>query len=376
MVIGIAVGLWRLRPEEREERLDVSGALPAPQEGRPSAANPVDHSDSRSAGACAAPCTTSGRCTELSSGQCLATDAGDCARCAECRARGNCDLRGGVCVPTLEEHCAQSVTCEEEGRCRLVNDELGPRCAVETHADCAATRLCEGAQRCRYAPLDSFGNEGRCVGAELVEVARWPLDAARHGVRGALVLSVDRRLERAYKGSKEQSSFAPDPEDPRAGALLELRASDGTTRGELTFFPLVRIAKENLGAGTETFLATELPSCEDAQWCGPRTRFFEVRQGRLDWIEAVGPRGTQRLFEVSATGGARWKIERRKKPPGADVLAQVEAFVPPGPALIETRFTFSRGRFRFTEKVSAAYHPSVAKQPGPWQGHLELHGQP
>jgi hypothetical protein len=154
---------------------------------------------------------------------------------------------------------------------------------------------------------------------------------------------------------------------------VELRGADGLLRGELTFSPSVTFGREDLGTGTDTFYVTEHVSCSESHWCGPRTKFFEVRGGELARIQAVGPRGALRLLEASASGGSRWKLERRKKPRGADLVVQLEGLVPPGPALSELRYTFSKGQFRFSERRFVDYLPTVAKQPGPWQGELGLH---
>ena len=74
--------------------------------------------------------------------------------------------------------------------------------------------------------------------------------------------------------------------------------------------------------------------------------------------------------------GARWKLERRARRGPRDLLVQLESFVPPGPALLETRFSFSRGRYRFTERRWPEFLPKNAKQPGPWNGALRLHNEP
>ena len=76
---------------------------------------------------------------------------------------------------------------------------------------------------------------------------------------------------------------------------------------------------------------------------------------------------------AEASRGARWKLERRARRGPRELVVQLESFVPPGPALLEARFTFSRGRFRFTERSWPEFFAKNAKQPGPWHGALELH---
>lgn len=290
-----------------------------------------------------------------------------------CRELGNCALEDGVCVPTLEEHCKGNEACHDSGMCRLLADDLGKRCGIESHGDCAETALCRDQQRCRFAPT-GFGGEGRCVEVELVRSQRFPLTTKRHGIQGELLLFLDPAL--AKRPKKGAVGYWPDPEVPRAGAALTLRDRQGAVVDEVTLFPDVTVKLEDLGAGTDTFLATEHLACPaERHWCGPRTVFLEVRGGRLSRLSAIGPRGEERAMVAVDSGGARWKLERSRRFKTRDLLVQVESFVPPGPALLETRFTFSRGRFRFSERKWPEFLPKNVKLPGPWQGELALHAE-
>jgi len=269
--------------------------------------------------------------------------------------------------------CAATPACREDGMCRLLEDDLGPRCGAESHADCAATALCREQGRCRFAPT-GFGGVGRCVATELVRTQRFPLSVKRHGVQGELLVLVDPAS--AARSPRSARGYWPDADAPRAGAALTLRDARGAVLDEHTLYPDVSVQIEDLGAGTDTFLATEHVSCPEGHWCGPRTVFFEVRGGRLSAIFALGPRGEERPMVAVASRGARWKLERRARRGPRDLLVQLESFVPPGPALLETRFSFSRGRYRFTERRWPEFLPKNAKQPGPWNGALGLHDEP
>lgn len=356
------------------------GAAPAdaqPLDGATDTSGPRPSPDGVAADPCAsqAACREAGRCTDRD-GACVAARPEHCQRSAECDRLGHCGLRGNLCLPTSPEHCKQSTTCREEGACLLVEDGWGVRCGALTHDDCGATDVCSRGRRCRIAPVGADGG-ARCIEAELVVQSQLPLTIARHGIRGELVLLVDGRLvPRGKPARRGLADHDPEGDEPRAASVVELRGADGNVRGVLTLFPSVSLSREDLGSGTDTFLATEGRRCPEGHWCGPLTTFIEVRGGELARVQAIGARGVERPLEASASSGSRWKLERRKKPRGADLVVQLEGLLPPGPALTETRYTFSKGRFRFTEKQFFAYLPTVAKQPGPWQGELRLHAEP
>ena len=77
---------------------------------------------------------------------------------------------------------------------------------------------------------------------------------------------------------------------------------------------------------------------------------------------------------LSSSGGARWKLARGSAAGTRDIVTQLEGPVPPGPALVETRFYFQAGEWHFTERSFPGYGPWVAKEPRPWYGGLGFHG--
>lgn len=316
--------------------------------------------------------SASGACRSVD-GRCAAGSAKDCEASDECRVEGQCTLKDGRCVVGGADDCARSERCKRDGVCRLIENELGARCGVFTHADCAQTEACRDRGRCRVAPLD-FGGDGRCLAVTLVERERFPLTAARHGIDGELVLAVDPEI--AESEDADGRGYWPNEVEPRVAAALQLRDGAGIVRDEMTLFPDVFVRKEDLGAGTDTFLATERLACLAGHWCGWTTRFYEVREGRLALLKAVNSSGEEREVVVVSSGGSRWKLEAGSRPSPRELVAQVEGPVPPGPALTETRFRFFATGTRFTEKKWDDYQPWVRKQAGRWSGALEFHGFP
>lgn len=295
-----------------------------------------------------------------------------CAASLACRQAGACALEGVRCLPTEARHCEASEGCLRDGQCYLARDDRGVRCGVETHAECRASVLCRKHARCHVAPLD-FGGRGRCIASELTPRQHFRLRAARHGIDGELALLVDARAAR--HPSIDEHGYWPHPDDPLAAASLELRDQTGTVRDELTLFPDVVIAEEDLGTGTDTFLVTERISCAASHWCGWTTVFVEVREGRLVRLRARDRRGEERPLVVTASQGSRWMLVRGTRPRQRDVLEQVEGPVPAAPALTETRFTYERGSFRFNERKWPDYRPAVTRQRGQWHGTLDFHAR-
>lgn len=316
-------------------------------------------------------CREEGACGVLGE-RCAPRLDAHCAASASCRTEGACALTGVRCLPAEARHCEASEGCLLEGRCYLARDERGVRCGVETHAECRASTLCHEQGRCRVAPLD-FGGSGRCIAADLTPRERVRLRSARHGVDGELVLLVDGRAAR--HPSIDDGGYWPNPDDPLAAASLELSDRSGAVRDEITLFPDVVLTQEDLGTGTDTFLVTERVSCATRHWCGWTTLFLEVRDGRLVHLKARGERGEERPLAVTASQGSRWMLVRGTRPRQRDVLEQVEGPVPGAPALTETRFTYERGSFRFSERTWPDDRPTVVGQRGPWHGTLDFHAR-
>lgn len=292
-----------------------------------------------------------------------------CAASLSCRQAGACALEGVRCLPAEARHCESSEGCQRDGQCYLARDDRGVRCGAETHAECRASALCHEHARCRVAPLD-FGGSGRCIAAELTPRQHFRLRAARHGIDGELVLLLDARAARV-----DERGYWPSPDDPLAAASLELRDRTGAVREELTLFPDVVISQEDLGTGTDTFLITERVSCATSHWCGWTTVFMEAREGRLVRLRGRGRHGEERPLVVTASQGSRWMLVRGTRPRQRDVLEQVEGPIPGVPALTETRFTYERGSFRFSERQWPDYRPAVARQRGQWHGTLDFHAR-
>lgn len=245
--------------------------------------------------------------------------------------------------------------------------------SVTTHAQCASWTTCKKDARCLFAPLD-FGSDGRCIAAELRVHARFPLTESRHGIRGQLVLLLDSRFGEPDAGGVDP--YLLDPDEPRAGSAVQLRTAADELVDEETLFPLLALEKEDLGTGTDTFLATEQPFCSAGHWCGFNTIFFEVRAGRLTRLRARGRGDTARALELTASNGERWKVERNSASGKRDIIDQHEGArgVPDDPAFKETRFYFEGGRWRFVERATGEFQPRVMKQPGAWHGTLQFQG--
>lgn len=173
---------------------------------------------------------------------------------------------------------------------------------------------------------------------------------------------------------RNDRGYFPEEEALRSASSIQLRRSDGTVVDELTLYPAVDVTSRNLGDGTDTFFATEHIACLAGHWCGWRTVLFQVQNGRLARLRAASPSGEERELAVTASLGSRWSLSPQK---GSleDLVYQVEG--PSGldqPVFVETRFSFSNGRWRFNELRSNDYDKSVLRQPGKWNGTLEFHG--
>jgi hypothetical protein len=293
-----------------------------------------------------------------------------CAASGDCRRVGNCGVSDGHCLPTGDEHCSRSEGCQRDGMCRRLTGDGEPSCGAKQHADCAQTELCRSQGRCRLAPLD-FGGGGRCLAIQLEDRQSVLLTQERHGIDGKLVLALDPRFPK--RRDPQDLGYWPDEDALRSAAALQLRDASGAVRDELTLYPDVSLRTEALGSGTDSFLLTEYLSCPAGHWCGWNTVFAEVRGGHLSRLRALGPKGEESDMVFSASGGARWKLER-KAGRSVELVEQVEGPAPVVPALIERRFYFENGRFHFTEKQWADFDPKVARQGGRWFGALEFHG--
>jgi hypothetical protein len=124
---------------------------------------------------CKLECQARGLCTERS-GQCVATDAGDCKRSKACEEHGRCELvaddcratatscasfpgcatagacgeKGGACAPTSSSHCAPTEACKTDGLCTA----QGGLCIAQGE-DCRRSEACKRFSRCT-------ADEGRC----------------------------------------------------------------------------------------------------------------------------------------------------------------------------------------------------------------------
>lgn len=186
------------------------------------------------------------------------------------------------------------------------------------------------------------------------------------------MVMVDARLPDAQL--KDDRGYFPEEEALRSASSVQLRRSDGVVVDELTLYPAVDVVRRNLGDGTETFFATERVACLAGHWCGWRTVLFQVQNGRLVKLRAESDAGEARDLALTASLGSRWTLSPQKGSPD-ELIYQVEG--PSGldqPVFVETRFSFSNGRWRFREQRSSDYDKSVLRQPGKWSGTLEFHG--
>jgi hypothetical protein len=317
-------------------------------------------------------CKKTGACGVGKDG-CFPTEAAHCEKSEHCRTEGACGLAGDHCVPTAPEHCQRSEVCRKDGMCRIVGgDPEFRQCGMDAHADCAKTAFCRDEGRCRLAPLD-FGGGGRCIKAELVPRRRFRLTEARHGVRGELVVSTDKRLPPA-RYTRDYGGYFVDEDDPRAGSAVELRNPAGEVVEELTLYPAVSVEVKDLGHGTDTWFATEEILCAAGHWCGWGTHVIEVRDGHLAQVRARGQNGELREVDLAASMGSRWKVARGANPGKQEIVYQVEqAEIGDDQVLTTTRFFFADGVWQFADEYAKTYDPRVVKQPGQWRGSLEFH---
>jgi hypothetical protein len=314
-------------------------------------------------------CGSAGNCG-FDGKDCVPTEAAHCERSERCRTEGACGLEpSGDCVATKSEHCTSSKGCRERGACVLGDFDLEKACGAGTHADCAKTALCKEQGRCWVLP--TRGDTGTCIRAELRDRESFRLTEPRHGMAGELVVRVDSRTPK----TKDPRGYFPSEDDPRANAVLEVRAASGEVKHALEVYPAVDVVKRELGSGTDAFFVTEQWACAAGHWCGWTTTVFEVRAGRIARVEALGADGKVSELTMTASQGSRWKVGPGAAPLTREVLVQSEGPAPAVPALTETRYFFASGRWRFTERTFERYDPSVSKQPGAWNGALEFHEQ-
>jgi hypothetical protein len=145
----------------------------------------------------------------------------------------------------------------------------------------------------------------------------------------------------------------------------------GAVVSEAAVYPDVDVHIESLGSGTDVFRITEFMGCPGGNSSGWNTVFLEVRNGHVARLRAYGENGEEREVAMSATNDERWKLTQRNG--RTELVVQLEGS-PPEPALIETRFWFENGAYRFLEQIAVAYDPAIAKQSGPWHGALDFHG--
>jgi hypothetical protein len=200
------------------------------------------------------------------------------------------------------------------------------------------------------------------------EVQRLRLTEAVHGLRGDLVVLVDSRLKREML--EDAFGYQPIGDELLVASAVQLRTTQGAVLSELTLYPAVDVAARKLGSGTDTFLATAHVGCGAGRWCGWRTVFLEIRNQRLVRLRAEGV-GGQREIEATASFAARWMLTPATSAGARDIIVQrEEPDRNPAVSCVETRFSFSSGSWRFTER-EVARNDQASREMGPWMGSLD-----
>jgi hypothetical protein len=97
--------------------------------------------------------------------------------------------------------------------------------------------------------------------------------------------------------------------------------------------------------------------------------FFELRNERLLRLSAEGV-GGQREVEASASFAERWMLMPAARIGAQDIVVQREdPFRNPTVSLVETRFSFSGGSWRFTERDVP--RDKASRQGGQWLGSVD-----
>jgi len=289
----------------------------------------------------------------------------ECAAAESCFSSGNCVSGKQGCEPRDHRHCLDSVGCQRDGMCRLLRDGSAPRCGSESHDDCARSTLCSEAGRCLLAP--SGAGNTTCIAAKLRTAQRLTLSETRHGIQGELRVLVDSRL--STKKLNDGQGYVALEEDLMAASSVRLLNSEGVVQGELTLHPAVDVIRLDFGSGTDTFLVTEHFGCIAGKFCGWRTRFFELKQGKLEPVRALDAVGTSRDVETTASFAARWTLRPGTTSGTREILSQEED--PLRSTWIERRFFYQDKSWRVIEREAPTGDAKMAARPGAWQGKLD-----
>jgi hypothetical protein len=292
--------------------------------------------------------------------------ADECAASEGCRESGACERGAAGCQPSQLEHCLRSAGCQRDGKCRLSNDGSTARCGSETHADCAGSTRCRDEGHCFLSSSEGSGN-GSCIPGKLRTAQQLPLTEKRHGLRGVLRVLLDSRIPAS--ALVDARSFLPLTDEPIANASLRLESPEGTVLDELTLYPVTDVTSRSLGSLSETFFATEHVACIAGRFCGWRTRFFELANGKIQRLRALGPASAQRDVETTASFAARWTLKRGAKPGARDILCQEED--PVKSAWVERRFFYADSHWRFSEREAPTGDPQMLAEPGDWSGRID-----
>ncbi|HKO49194.1 MAG TPA: hypothetical protein VJV79_15785 [Polyangiaceae bacterium] len=158
-------------------------------------------------------------------------------------------------------------------------------------------------------------------------------------------------------------------EEPIAKSSVRLQSADGSLLDELALYPAVDVAARSLGSATDTFLATEHVACVAGRFCGWHIRFFELADGKIQLLRALGPAGAPRQIETTASFAARWTLKRNAKIGTYDILSQEED--PEKIAWVERRFFYADKSWRFSEREAPLNDPQMLAEPGSWAGQLD-----
>jgi len=249
--------------------------------------------------------------------------------------------------------------------CRLLRDGGTSRCGSESHDDCAKSALCREAGRCLLAP--SGAGNTTCIAATFRTAQRLALSETRHGIQGELRVLVDSRL--SAKKLKDGQGYVALEEELMAASSIRLLNAEGVVQGELSLHPAVDVTRLDLGSGTDTFLVTEHFGCIAGKFCGWRTRFFELKGGKLEPLRALDAAGTSREVETTASFASRWTLRPGAKSGTREVLSQEEE--PLRSVWIERLFFYQHPSWRFIEREAPTGDSKMAGQPGAWQGKLD-----
>ena len=199
---------------------------------------------------------------------------------------------------------------------------------------------------------------------------RFVLNEQRHGIVGELVLSTDSRFGK-LKSSGHHNPYVFSSQTlatANAQAQLLLQDKDGRAIDEVTLFPAIHLWQQDLGDGTDSFFAEQMLTCLAGSFCGPMTRVFQVRDGRLRQVSAAGSDGSQRLMEMHASQRTRWALlSHACGTSTTGIIHQYESGESAIPELWQTRFCFRNGKWWYAQQRVADIEP-LGVAPLTWDG--------